>query len=102
MSDSQQEQDNTTSNKQQELQRLLSELNASIAPLTKAVRQSLQGHDVDVSAARHEAIEKLDDVIEQVSPSTKYGTLSYSPAELVAAYWDRISQRREFASTGFS
>jgi replicative DNA helicase len=93
--------EDTTSAQQKELNRLLAELNASIAPVSKAIRRRLQGHDTDVLGAYLEAKRLLDSVVEQISPSAaKHGPQSFSPGDLIASYWARVQERKEYATTG--
>lgn len=90
-----------TTQQQTELKRLLSEVQAATFPLAKAVRQNLQGHDVDWNAARMDAMQAVDSVISQVAPSAQRGPQSYTPGDLAALYWDRVAERKEYAGTGF-
>jgi replicative DNA helicase len=86
---------------EQELQRLLDELRASTAPLAQALGKRMQGHEVDFSSVYFESRQRLESIIEQVSPASRQrGPQSYMPGDLIDAYWDRISERREYATTG--
>jgi replicative DNA helicase len=94
--------EDSTTTQQAELKRLLEEVQAATHPLAKAVRKKLQGHDVDMNAARLAATLAIDSVISQVSPASKRGPESYTPVDLAGLYWDRIAERKEYASTGFA
>jgi replicative DNA helicase len=86
---------------EQELQRLVDELRAATVPLNQAIRRHLQGHEVDFLSAYLESKQRLERVVEQVSPATRQrGPRSYTPGELIDAYWDRVNERREYATTG--
>lgn len=87
---------------QAELTRLLEQIKSSIIPLSQAVRRKLNGHDIDIHAARLDVVRQLDDVVSQVSPSAQQRVLSVSPADLVAGYWSRIAERKDCATTGIA
>lgn len=94
---------NEDTTQQQELQRLLNELQASTAPLAKAIRMHLQGKPVDLSTVRSDVRLLIDGLIEQVSPTFKaQGPVSFTPADLASTYWERINEKRENAPTGIA
>lgn len=101
MSDNDTPHSNDSASPQEELSRLLSEVNASTAPLARAIRKRLQGHDVDIFSASLEVRKLIDAVVEQVWPKARpHGPQSFTPGDLIASYWDRVDERKEYATTG--
>lgn len=87
----------------QEVERLLNDLKSATNPLAKAIRKKLNGNDADIHLARLEAMDLLNSVIAQVSPTEKdRGPQAFTPADLVESYWDSIDSRKGNTPTGFA
>jgi replicative DNA helicase len=94
---------------EEQLQRLLRELQNASAPLAKIARRQLAGEAIDeqaVQAARAEMIGRLDAALRSAAltggQEQTDAPVLLSPADLAADYWRSLDRRKDCAGTGFA
>ncbi len=96
---SQQEEDTT---EQDALQKLLDETMKVGQKLAKAVRSKANDKPDERDAALKEARKLFDTIADQVTPDTRNRVETFTPIDLIEAYWQKIEERKDAAGTGIA